>query len=96
MSLQAGQTSSAAKYKKKSYENYLADILGMCSSDENEGFGFSSKKLFCLIKNSRQDDRGISTLKDSENILHSRNVKKGKSSKFPNFSQFSQAHPHLS
>ena len=61
---------------KNSHENYLADILGMGSSDGNESFGFSPKKLFSLIKNSRQDDRGISTLKDSENILHSGNVKK--------------------
>ena len=38
--------------------------------------GFLQKKLFSLIKNSRQDNRGISTLKDSENILHSGNVKK--------------------
>ena len=38
--------------------------------------GFLQKKLFSLIKNSRQDNRGISTLKNSENILHSGNVKK--------------------
>ena len=76
MLLQKGQTSSAAKNKKKSYEKYLADILGVGSGDENEGFRFSPKKLFSLIKNSRQDNRGISTLKDSENILHSGNVKK--------------------
>ena len=37
---------------------------------------FSSKKLFNLLKNSRQDNQGISTLKDSENTLHSGNVKK--------------------
>ena len=61
---------------KISYENYLADILGVGSCDENEGSGFSPKKLFSLIKNSRQDNRGISTLRDSENILHSGNVKK--------------------
>ena len=48
----------------------------MGSDDENEGSRFSQKKLFSLIKNSRQDNRGISTLKDSENILHSGNVKK--------------------
>ena len=61
---------------KNSYENYLADILGEGSVDENEGSGFSPKELFSLIKDSRQDNRGISTLKDSENILHSGNVKK--------------------
>ena len=61
---------------KISYENYLADILGVGSGDENEGSRFSPKKLFSLIKNSRQDNRGISTLKDSENILHSENVKR--------------------
>ena len=61
---------------KNSYENYLVDKLGVGSCHENEGSGFSSKKLFSLIKNSRQDNPGISTLKDSENILHSGNVKK--------------------
>ena len=61
---------------KKSYENYLADILGVGSGDENEGSGFSPKNFFSLIKNSRQDNRGISALKDSENILHSGNLKK--------------------
>ena len=61
---------------KISYENYLADILGVSSCDENEGSGFSPKKLFSLIKCSRQDNRGISTLKDSENILHSGNEKR--------------------
>ena len=39
--------------KKKSYENYLIEILGMGSSDENEGSGFSPMKLFSLIKNNR-------------------------------------------
>ena len=29
---------------KISYENYLADILGVGSGDENEGSGFSPKK----------------------------------------------------
>ena len=38
---------------KLSYENFLADILGVGSDDDNEGSGFSPKKLFCLIKNSR-------------------------------------------
>ena len=31
---------------------------------------------FNLLKNSRQDNQGISTLKDSENTLQSGNVKK--------------------
>ena len=70
------------------YENYLADILWVGSVDENEVFGFSPKKLLSLIKNSRQDNRGISTLKDSENILHSGNVKKA-NLQIPNFSPFS-------
>ena len=48
----------------------------MGSGDENEGSGFSPKKHFSLIKNSRQDNGGISTLKDSENTLHSGNVKR--------------------
>ena len=61
---------------KISYENYLADKLVVGFGDENEGSGFSPKKLFSLIKNSRQDNRGISTLMDSENILQSGNVKK--------------------
>ena len=67
---------------KNSHENYLADILRVGSSDGNESSGFSPKKLFSLVKNSRQDDRGISTLKDSENILHSGNVKRSKPVKF--------------
>ena len=45
MSLQKGQTSSAAK-NKNSYENYLADILGVGSGDENEGSRFSLKMTF--------------------------------------------------
>ena len=61
---------------KIAHENYLADILGVGSGDWDENSGFSSKKLFNLLKNSRQDSQGISTLKDSENTLHSGNVKK--------------------
>ena len=61
---------------KISHKNYVADILGVGSSVGNESSGFSPKKPFSLIKNSRQDDRGISTVKDLENILHSGNVKK--------------------
>ena len=41
-------------------------ILGVGSGDGDESPGFSSKKLFNLLKNSRQDNQGISTLKDSE------------------------------
>ena len=71
---------------KNSHENYLADILGVGSSDGNDSSGFSPKKLFSLIKNSRQDDRGISTLKDSKNIFTvkkaSRECKKSKPVKF--------------
>ena len=37
---------------------------------------FLQRHSSSLIKNSRQDNRGISTLKDSKNILHSGNVKK--------------------
>ena len=60
---------------KISNKIYLADILGVGSSDENEGsVCFFPKKLFSMTKNSRQDNRGISILKDSENILHSGNV----------------------
>ena len=61
---------------KIAYEKFLADILGVGSGDENEDSGFSPKKLFSLIKNSRQDNRGLSTLKDTENILHNGNVQK--------------------
>ena len=46
------------------------------SSDENEVYGFSPKKIFSLIKKNRQDNRGIPTLKDSENILHSHRKRK--------------------
>ena len=67
---------------KTAHENYLADILGVGSGDGDENPGFSSKKLFNFLKNSRQDNQGISTLKDSENTLHSGTVKKSKSVKF--------------
>ena len=65
---------------KIAHENYFADILGVgsCDGDKNSGFS-SSKKLFNLLKHSRQDNQGISTLKDSENTLHSGNVKKANS-----------------
>ena len=48
----------------------------MGSGDGDENSDFSSKKLFNLLKNSRQDNQGISTLKDSENTLHSGIVRK--------------------
>ena len=55
---------------KIAYNNYLADTLGV-------GSGFcSKKKLLNFLKNSRQDTQGIFTLKDSENTLHTENVKK--------------------
>ena len=53
---------------KIALENYLADILGVGSGDGEDNSGFSSNKLFNLLKNS--------SLKDSENTLHSGNVKK--------------------
>ena len=62
----------------------------MGSGDDNEGSGFSLKKLFSLIKNSSQDSRGVSTLKDSENILHSGNVKKANLLNFQFQSVFSR------
>ena len=49
------------------YGGELTDMDG----DENSGF-----LQFNLLTNSRQDNHGISTLKDSENTLHSGNVKK--------------------
>ena len=42
-----------------------------------ENTGITSKKLFSLIKNSRQDNRDISSLRDSaDNMLYSENIKK--------------------
>ena len=46
--------------------NYLLDILGLgSSSDSGVSSGFTHKKLYSLIKNSRQDAQGVSPLKDS-------------------------------
>ena len=46
--------------------NYLLDILGLGSlSDSGVSSGFTPKKLYSLIKNSRQDAQGVSPLKDS-------------------------------
>ena len=59
---------------KIAHEKYLADTLGVGCGD---GFwGFFKETVQFIQKNSRQDNRGISTLKDSKNILHSGNVKK--------------------
>ena len=71
--------------------NYLADILGVGLNEGTESSGFSPKKLFSMIKNSRQDNRGISSLKDSEENLHSGNVKKANL-----LSQSFHVYPHLS
>ena len=60
---------------KTAHENYK-DILRVASGDWDENSGFPPKKLFNLSKNSRQDNQGISTLKDSKNTFHSGNVKK--------------------
>ena len=61
---------------QNAYKKYLADILGVRLGDGEETYGFTSKKLFCFMKNSRQDNHGVSTLKDSETNLHTENVKK--------------------
>ena len=51
---------------KSAYNNYLLDILGLgSSSDSGDSSGFTPKKLYSLIKNSRQDAQGVSPLKDS-------------------------------
>ena len=64
---------------KSAYNNYLADILGVGSEKGGggENTGFTSKKLFSLVKNSSQDNQGIYWLKDSsDNMLYSENIKK--------------------
>ena len=76
VSFQAGRVKHLVQEKiKSSYENYLADILGVGPNEGTESSGFSPKNLFSMIKKSRQDNRGISSLKDSEN-LHCGNVTK--------------------
>ena len=51
---------------KSAYNNYLLDILGLGpSSDSGVSSGFTPKKIYSLIKNSRQDAQGVSPLKDS-------------------------------
>ena len=45
---------------------YLLDILGLgSSSDSGVSSGFTPKKLYSPIKNSRQDAQGVSLLQDS-------------------------------
>ena len=65
---------------KTAYNNYLADIQDSgwaLRGGGGENTGFTSKKLSSLIKNSRQDIQGISSLKDSsDNVLYSENTKK--------------------
>ena len=64
----------------------------MGSAGEGRDIGFSIKKMFSLIKNSRQDSGGISTLKDKENnTLHSDNVEKATN----DFSLFFHGYLHL-
>ena len=55
------------------------------------------KKLFSMIKNSSQDNRGISSLKDSEENLHSGNVKKANllNSQFQSVFSCLSSHPRL-
>ena len=69
---------------RQSYDLYIEDILGLNSNsdrkDQNTAIvltdskkgqsQFSIKKLFCLIKNSRQDSEGIAPLQmpNSENL----------------------------
>lgn len=51
---------------KQAYHNYLEDILGLTDPQDSNAdttSKFSSKKLFSLIKNSRQDSQGIAPLK---------------------------------
>lgn len=52
---------------RTAYDKYLQDLLGLAaqSADENPS-GFIPKKLYSLIKNARQDSRGISTLFDKQ------------------------------
>ena len=45
---------------KIAHENILADMLGVGSGDGDDNSRFSSKKFFNLLKNSWQDNLGIS------------------------------------
>ena len=52
---------------KTAYNNYLLGILGLGSLSDNDSgasSAFTPKKLFSLIKNSRQDAQGVASLKD--------------------------------
>jgi len=48
---------------KTSYTNYLESILGIDDTNPDQS-SFSTKKLFSLIKNARQDNQGIAPLYD--------------------------------
>ena len=59
-----------------SHENYLEDILGLNSeSDDTQNTGksdFSRKRLFSLLKISKQDSQEIALLKDGESTVTSK------------------------
>ena len=65
---------------KMAYNNYLENILGLSKGGDDtaeRNSGFTSKKLFSLIKNARQDTQGVSPLKDpSTNATFSQNKEK--------------------
>ena len=65
---------------KMAYNNYLENILGLSEGGDDtaeRNSGFTSKKLFSLIKNARQDTQGVSPLKDpSTNTTFSQNKEK--------------------
>ena len=65
---------------KMAYNNYLENILGLSEGGDDtaeRNSGFTSKKLFSLIKNARQDTQGVSPLKDpSTNATFSQNKEK--------------------
>ena len=62
------------------YNNYLQNILDLSEGGDDtaeKNAGFTSKKLFSLIKNARQDTQGVSPLKDpSTNANFSQNKEK--------------------
>ena len=62
-----------------SHDNYLEDILGLNNpSDNPEDVGksdFSRKRLFSLLKNSKQDSQGISPLNDGQSTVTSNDDK---------------------
>ncbi|MCW4309234.1 MAG: reverse transcriptase domain-containing protein [Candidatus Thiodiazotropha endolucinida] len=73
---------SVKRQIKVSYENYLQGILGINSSSDNDQdqvqSDFSRKRLFSLLKNSKQDSQGISLLKEGE-YTYTTNVDKANS-----------------